>query len=117
MCNRAYLGLYPPARFTAPAIAGIISGGASILGKTKLSSFLSREEPSESVDFQTPWNPRGDGYQTPGGSSSGSGVATAAYDWVDIGIGTDSKGRFFAFCSYLAEVFFSQWEHQTASSM
>lgn len=108
MCNRAYLGLYPPARFTAPAIAGIISGGASILGKTKLSSFLSREEPSESVDFQTPWNPRGDGYQTPGGSSSGSGVATAAYDWVDIGIGTDSKGRFFAFCSYLAEVFFSQ---------
>lgn len=78
-CNRAYLGLYFPARFTAPALAGIISGGASILGKTKLSSILSREEPSEFVDFQNPWNPRGDGYQTPGGSSSGSGFATTAY--------------------------------------
>lgn len=90
MCNRAYLELYPPAVSTAPSLHTIIGNGASILGKTKLSSFLSREEPSESVDFQTSWNPRGDGYQGPGGSSSGSAAAVAAYDWVDIGIGTDS---------------------------
>ncbi len=82
ICNRAYLELYPSASSTAPSIAHIIDGGAIILGKTKLSSFLSREEPSESVDFQTAWNPRGDGYQTPGGSSSGSAAAVAAYEWV-----------------------------------
>ena len=63
-----------------------------MLGKTRLSSFLSREEPSESVDFLTAWNPRADGYQSPGGSSSGSAAAVAAYDWVDIAIGTDSEG-------------------------
>jgi len=91
MCNRAYLGLYPPASSTATAIATLIKRGIQVLGKTKLSSFLSREEPSESVDFQAAWNPRGDGHQGPGGSSSGSAVAVAAYDWVDVGIGTDSK--------------------------
>lgn len=90
MCNRAYLELYPPALSTAPSLHNVIENEAWILGKTKLSSCLSREEASESVDFQTAWNPRGDGYQGPGGSSSGSAAAVAAYDWVDIGIGTDS---------------------------
>ena len=56
-----------------------------------MSQFLSREEASESVDFQTAWNPRADGYQTPGGSSSGTASAVAAYERVDIGIGTDSR--------------------------
>lgn len=69
-----------------------VEGGSCILGKTKLSSFLSREEATESIDFQAPWNPRADGYQTTGGSSSGSAVAVAAYDWVDIGVGTDTNG-------------------------
>lgn len=92
MCNRAYLALYPPATVTAVAIAHVVEGGACIVGKTKLSAFLSREEPTESVDFQTAWNPRADGYQTPGGSSSGSAAAVAAYDWIDIGIGTDTNG-------------------------
>lgn len=90
MCNRAYLELYPEARTTALSLHNIIDNGAWILGKTKLSSLLSREEASESVDYQTAWNPRGDCYQNPGGSSSGSAAAVAAYDWVDIGIGTDS---------------------------
>lgn len=91
MCNKAYLEFYPPAKATAKAIAHVVGGGASIVGKTKLSSFLSREEATESVDYQTAWNPRADGYQTPGGSSSGSAVAVAAYDWIDIGIGTDTN--------------------------
>jgi Asp-tRNA(Asn)/Glu-tRNA(Gln) amidotransferase A subunit family amidase len=90
LCNKAYLSLYPPTTSTAPAIAGLIDRDVQILGKTKLSSFLSREEPSEAVDFQTTWNPRGDGYQGPGNSTSGSAAALAAYDWVDVGIGTDS---------------------------
>ncbi|KAF2007617.1 amidase signature enzyme [Amniculicola lignicola CBS 123094] len=92
MCNRAYFRLFPMATSTAIAIAGLIDRGVQVLGKTKLSSFLSREEPSESVDYQTAWNPRGDGYQGPGGSSSGSAVAVAAYNWVDVGIGTDTNG-------------------------
>ena len=92
MCNKSYLQLYPAATATATAIVNIIQGGAFIVGKTKLSSFLSREEATESIDFQTAWNPRADGYQTPGGSSSGSAAAVAAYDWIDIGIGTDTNG-------------------------
>jgi len=91
MCNKAYHALYPPATENAVSIADLIERGIQVLGKTKLSSFLSREEPSESVDYQTAWNPRGDGYQGPGGSSSGSAAAVAAYDWVDIGLGTDSQ--------------------------
>ena len=92
MCNKAYLELYAPASATASSIIHIIEGGSSILGKTKLSSFLSREEATESVDFQAEWNPRADGYQTTGGNSSGSAAAVAAYDWIDIGIGTDTNG-------------------------
>ena len=91
MCNKAYLSCYPPAMSNAASLADLVKRGVQVLGKTKLSSFLSREEPSEAVDYQTAWNPRGDGYQTPGGSSSGSAAAVAAYDWIDIGIGTDSE--------------------------
>lgn len=56
-----------------------------------MASFAATEEPVECVDFQAPWNPRADGYQSPAGSSSGSGAAIASYDWLDIAIGSDSK--------------------------
>jgi Asp-tRNA(Asn)/Glu-tRNA(Gln) amidotransferase A subunit family amidase len=62
-----------------------------VLGTTKLASFAATEEPIECVDYQAPWNPRADGYQSPAGSSSGSGVAIASYPWLDISIGSDSK--------------------------
>ncbi|KAL8811955.1 MAG: hypothetical protein Q9223_001264 [Gallowayella weberi] len=91
-CNKAYLELCPPATSTAQSIIDVIDGGASTLGKTRLSSFLSREEATESIDYQAAWNPRADGYQTTGGSSSGSAAAVAAYEWIDIGIGTDTNG-------------------------
>ena len=90
LCNWAYLELYGQSNTTASSITNVLEGGSWLLGKTKLSSFLSREEPTESIDFQTPWNPRADGYQTTGGSSSGSAAAVAAYNWVDVAIGTDS---------------------------
>jgi hypothetical protein len=54
MCNCAYLELYPQAMSTAPSLHTIIGKGASVWGKAKLSSFLSKEEVSETVDFQTP---------------------------------------------------------------
>lgn len=48
----------------------------------------------EYIDYQAPWNPRADGYQSPGGSSSGSAAAIASYDWLDIAIGADSETIF-----------------------
>ena len=80
-----------PAASTAPSIQTLIDAGASIVGTTKLSSMISREEPTEATDYQAPFNPRGDGYQSPAGSSSGSASTVASYDWLDIAIGTDCE--------------------------
>lgn len=91
VCNRAYYELYPPPAQTAACIELLIRAGAIIVGTTKLASFAATEEPVECVDFQAPWNPRADGYQSPAGSSSGSGAAIAAYPWLDIAIGSDSR--------------------------
>lgn len=65
-----------------------------VVGKTKLNSFGNWEEPPKYIDYQVPWSPRGDGYQSTGGSSSGSAAAVAGYDWLDITIGTDSEFTF-----------------------
>jgi hypothetical protein len=47
------------------------------------------------VDSQCSFNCRGDGYQDPGISSTGSAAALAAYEWLDVAIGTDSKVSLF----------------------
>ena len=88
-CDRAYYVISEPAAETAPAVARLMERGAIVVGKSKLSTMISREEPAEAVDYQVPFNPRGDGYQSPAGSSSGSAAAFAAYDWLDYAIGTD----------------------------
>ena len=90
--NRAYYDVSEPADSTAAVVASLARDGAHILGLTKLSSMIAREEPMDAVDFHTAFNPRGDGYQSPAGSSSGSAAAVAAYDWVDCGIGSDTSG-------------------------
>ncbi|KAF9767633.1 hypothetical protein IL306_015180 [Fusarium sp. DS 682] len=92
LCNRAYYEISEPATFTADVIQALINNGAHIVGLTKLSSMIAREEPMDAVDYPTAFNPRGDGYQSPAGSSSGSAAAVAAYDWLDCGIGTDTSG-------------------------
>ncbi|KAI9733664.1 MAG: hypothetical protein M1834_003266 [Cirrosporium novae-zelandiae] len=92
LCNRAYYDLSPPSESTASIVQMLTDAGAQVLGVTKLSSLISREEPTEAVDYQAPFNPRGDGYQSPAGSSSGSAAAVAAYDWLDFAIGTDTSG-------------------------
>ncbi|KAL9026705.1 MAG: hypothetical protein Q9196_004670 [Gyalolechia fulgens] len=89
--NRDFINLYPPCRDTASAIQHLIDAGGEILGKSKISSFAAREEPTESVDYQAPFNPRGDGYQSPAGSSSGSAAAVSSYNWLDFAIGSESK--------------------------
>lgn len=48
------------------------------------------EHPTQSVDYQAPFNPRGDGYLIAGGSSGGNAAGVAAYDWLDLSICSDS---------------------------
>ena len=91
ICNRAYYELNDTPQDTAACIKILIEAGAVIAGTTKLASFAATEEPVECIDWPAPWNPRADGYQSPAGSSSGSGAAIASYDWLDITIGSDSK--------------------------
>lgn len=91
VCNRAYHDLYPPQTETAACVQILISLGAIIVGKTHLSSFAWREEPTECIEYPAPFNPRGDGYQSPAGSSSGSGAAIASYEWLDFTLGSDSR--------------------------
>lgn len=86
-----YYQLYPPSLQTAEAVARLISMGADVVGKLAMSAFALQEHPMESVDYQAPVNPRGDGYQIPGGSSSGGGAAIASYEWLDLALVTDSK--------------------------
>ncbi|KAK3392427.1 amidase signature domain-containing protein [Sordaria brevicollis] len=88
--SRAFYDTYEACTANAPCMQKLIDKGAIILGKTKMNSFANWEEPMEYVDYQAPWNPRGDQYQSTGGSSSGSAAAVAAYDWLDIAIGTDT---------------------------
>lgn len=89
--NRAFYNTYPPSSESAPCIQSLVEKGVHVVGKAKMASFGNWEEPLEYIDYQAPWNPRGDGYQSTGGSSSGSAAAIASYDWLDIAIGTDSK--------------------------
>lgn len=91
LCNKSYYELYPAREGTAKCLEILRSESAVIVGTTKLASFAATEEPIECIDYEAPWNPRGDGYQSPAGSSSGSGAAIASYDWLDIAIGSDSK--------------------------
>ncbi|KAK3946710.1 amidase signature domain-containing protein [Pseudoneurospora amorphoporcata] len=88
----AYYDTYDACTKNAPCIQKLVDKGAIIVSKTKMNSFANWEEPIEYVDYQAPWNPRGDQYQSMGGSSSGSAAAVAAYDWLDITIGTDTWG-------------------------
>lgn len=91
LCSRSYLQLYPKNDKSAPCLQKLVDLGASIIGKTKLCAFAHWEEPTEAIEYTSPWNPRADGFQSSGGSSNGSGAAVAAYEWVDITIGSDSK--------------------------
>lgn len=44
------------------------------------------------VDYHAPFDIRGDGYREPSGSSTGAGASTAAHDWLDVAIGSDTGG-------------------------
>ncbi|CEJ61802.1 hypothetical protein PMG11_10320 [Penicillium brasilianum] len=91
--NRAYFDIYPEANTTGPAIQSLIDAGAVIVGKMKTSQFANGETAtSDWVDYHSPFNARGDGYQDPSSSSSGPGSGIGAYDWLDLAIGSDTGG-------------------------
>lgn len=89
--NRAWYHLYPPANETALVVQRLVDAGAVIVGKMKTSQFANGERPTADwVDQLSPFNPRGDGYQDPGSSSSGPAAGAAAYDWLDLTLGSDT---------------------------
>ena len=89
--NRAYFETYPIQDQHAEAVSRLLAAGAQVVGKVHLSSFAMMEHPTQSVDYQAPFNPRGDGYLIAGGSSGASAAAVATYDWLDISLCSDSK--------------------------
>jgi hypothetical protein len=89
--SRAYRELYQPATSTTLAIQKLIDSGAVVIGLDQMCSMVGTTDPTQCVDFQAPFNPRGDGYQSPSGGSNGQPSAIAAYEWLDVAIGSDCK--------------------------
>lgn len=91
LSSRPFEQTYGPDSETASFVRRLIELGAVVVGKSKTSAFLSSEEPTDQwIDFHAPFNPRGDGYQTPAGSTNGGAAALAGYPWLDYSVGTDS---------------------------
>ncbi|GAA5975536.1 hypothetical protein JCM10908_005194 [Rhodotorula pacifica] len=91
--NRAYFNLYDAAETSAYSVQKLIDDGAIIVGKVKTSQFANGAAVSAGwFDQLAPYNPRGDGYQSPSTSSAGSAAGLAAYDWLDFAIGSDTGG-------------------------
>ncbi|KAF2113157.1 hypothetical protein BDV96DRAFT_648131 [Lophiotrema nucula] len=85
--SRAYYQVYGPQNYTTDIVKKSLAGGAQLVGKTRTIAFaLGAPNNGQEIDYSDPWNSRGDGYQTTGGSSTGSGSAATAYDWIDFTI-------------------------------
>ena len=94
MINRAYTELYGSKDHSAAQVQKLVDLGAVIVGKTKMSVFASAEEPTDQwIDYHCPFNPRGDTFQSPSGSTNGGAASLAGYDWLDFSMGTDSKEK------------------------
>ncbi|KAI4095792.1 MAG: hypothetical protein LQ339_007155 [Xanthoria mediterranea] len=91
--NRAWYGFYPPASANSVPVQRLIDAGAILVGKMKTSQFANGERATADwVDYHSPFNPRGDGYQDPSSSSSGAGAGAATYSWLDLTLGSDTGG-------------------------
>lgn len=91
--NRAFYSFYPPVSTSAVAVQRLIDAGAIIVGKMKTSQFANGElATADWVDYHSPFNPRGDGYQDPSSSSSGPGAGEGSYPWLDLALGSDTGG-------------------------
>ncbi|EFY84687.1 glutamyl-tRNA(Gln) amidotransferase [Metarhizium acridum CQMa 102] len=91
--NRAWYNHYAVADATAPAVQNLINAGAIVVGKMKTSQFANGETATADwVDYHSPFNPRGDGYQDGSSSSTGPASGEASYPWLDITLGSDTGG-------------------------
>jgi Asp-tRNA(Asn)/Glu-tRNA(Gln) amidotransferase A subunit family amidase len=91
LMNCAYTELYPPQQSSAPFVKDLIAKGAVIVGKTTLCSFASADEPTDQwIDYLCAYNPRGDQYQSPSGSTAGGAASLAGFHWLDYSIETYS---------------------------
>lgn len=91
--NRALFEMSKSKNSTAVAVQKLIDAGAVIVGKNKLSEFAyAGPFVTEHIDYLLPFNPRGDGYNSPGDSSGGSAASVASYDWLDASMGSDTGG-------------------------
>lgn len=91
--NRAWYHLYPSCGATAPSVQRLMDAGAVIVGYQALAQFANGDHyAADAVDMHLPFNPRGDGYSVPLGSSSGAGASVAAYPWLDLALGSDTGG-------------------------
>ena len=88
--NQAFYDTYPPRQKSRDASKKLVSQGAVIVGKTKMTPFVSWEESLEYTDYQAPWNPHPDRFQSPGGSLLRGAAAIATFYWLDSAIGTDN---------------------------
>ena len=86
--SRPYYETYAPAASNSYPVQKLLDLGAIIVGKTIMNPFANMGW-AEQLE---PFNPRGDGFQDPSGSSTGSGAAIAAYSWLDATIGSDTGG-------------------------
>ncbi|KXT09816.1 hypothetical protein AC579_10514 [Pseudocercospora musae] len=91
--NRAYRALYAAQTKSSSTVRLAISKGCIAVGKAKTVEFGgSQESCGDWIDYSYPLNCRGDGYIGATGSSTGSAAALAAYEYLDITIGTDAGG-------------------------
>ncbi|KAI0435209.1 amidase signature enzyme [Xylaria sp. FL1042] len=75
--NLSYYDTSDEAALSAAVVESLVRDGAIVLGLTKLSSMIAREEPMDA---------------SPVGSSSGPAVAVASYPWLDCVLGSDTSG-------------------------
>ncbi|RSL64801.1 hypothetical protein CEP54_004627 [Fusarium duplospermum] len=91
--NRALYEISDIKKETAFAVQRLIDAGAVVIGKNKMSEFaFAGMYVTEHIDYLLPFNPRGDGYNSPSDSSGGSAAAAASYDWLDATMGSDTGG-------------------------
>ena len=85
----AYAASHPPAREHAPPVTRLLAAGARLIGKAQMDE-MAYSLLGANPNYGTPVNPKAPD-RHPGGSSSGSAVATAA-GLVDFALGTDTAG-------------------------
>ncbi|KPM41819.1 hypothetical protein AK830_g4713 [Neonectria ditissima] len=86
----AYAAVNDVAGETGPALQRIIDLGGVVVGKQKTAQFASPASAWDWNDAFYPRSPRGDTFLSCSASSSGAGCSIAAYDWLDVAVGTDT---------------------------